>query len=221
EDPSNKATAGSPDYLTANGKPVQNCVIANGTYVGRGSTQKAGFNMRAGFGGEVLNNVVVQAKDALKIDPETTLETDGWDARSRAILGEVKVRSNTFYGNGTNSLTYTQTATNTNYAGVDTATTNIVLGTFNTATSGWNNSTNNPNFKATAFSNVSTYVNPVGPQTGLPGTTWGSVAALPNNPFFTVTGNRGAFSTDKTANLWTNGWTALNVSGVLVSKGNL
>jgi len=202
---SKNGSSGGVDFMTDTGLPYQNCVITNGTFVGRGASVslKDGIRMRAGFGGEVLNNIVIQTAKGVRIDAITGIETAAYGAQIRALADEIKFRSNTLFNNTNNTLTFTANST-----------------TWNSATAGWNNLTSNPNYKATAFSDVSTYVNPVGPQSGLP-SAFGTVAALPNNPFFTVTTYRGAFSTSLTTALWTNGWTALNKAGVLVSKGNL
>jgi hypothetical protein len=203
------ANGGGVDYMTSNGIPFAHSVIANGTFVGRGTGIRTGLRMRAGFGGEVLNNIVVQAKEGIRIDPETGIESDGFDARSRAILGELTFRGNTLFNNTNNDLSFTQASP-----------ANFVAGTFDTTTAGWNNlNASNPGFKAF---DVTSYVNPVGVQTGMGGTpaAFSNVATLPNNAFFTTVAYRGAFSTSKLVDLWTNNWTALNKRGVLVSKGN-
>lgn len=209
DEDSKNGSSGGVNYLTANGKPVSNSIITNGTFVGRATGSGTGLRMRAGFGGQILNNVVVQSNQGIRMDAEAGIETDGFDVRSRAILGEVQFLSNTLFNNTVNALSFTQSAPN------------AITGTYDTATSAYNNrSTVNPGFKAF---DVNSYVNPVGLQTGMGGvpTAFNAVAALPNNPAFTNVAYRGAFSTSKTADLWTNGWTALNKRGVLVSKGNL
>lgn len=204
EDPTNGSSGAS--RMTANGRPFHYSVIANLTGVGRGVSN--GIRMRAGFGGEVLNNIVVNAATGIRIDAEVGSENDGFDSRTRAVLGEIVFRGNTFFGNtAANSLSFTNVG--------------AVAGSFDTATSGWGNSTANPGFK-TFNVNTANGVNPVPLQTGQGGNP-GAVAspqALPNHPLFAVTSYRGAFSSVKTATLWTTGWTALNKRGILVSRGD-
>lgn len=209
EDPTNGSSGAS--RMTANGRPFQYCVISNLTGVGRaalGGTAGNGIRMRAGFGGEVLNSLVVGCNQAFRIDAATGSETDGFDARTRALTGEIVLRSNTANGNTANTLSFTKS-------------TGSVTGTFDTTTSGWNNSVASPGFKAWNLA-AANGVNPVALQTGQGGSpaSLTPVAALPNSPFFATVTYRGAFPSVKTSDLWTTGWTALNKRGVLVTRGN-
>ncbi|MDF3058721.1 MAG: Por secretion system C-terminal sorting protein [Rariglobus sp.] len=203
EDPSNGSATAT--KVTTNHRPYAYSVISNGTWVGRGAGVKTGLRMRAGFGGEVLNNVIIQANQGVKIDDVASAgESESDDARTRAVIGELVFTNNTLFGNTTNSQSFTEDSI-----------------TWDSTTTAYSNKTTNPGFKPFSVTTASG-VNPVGLQTGMSGAvgSFTTIAALPNNPAFVATTYRGAFSTSKTTDLWTNSWTALNKRGVLVSKGN-
>lgn len=207
EDSAN-GSAGGTDRMTVDGRPYQASVIANGTWVGRGTAVREGLRMRAGFGGQILNNLVVQGVSAYRVDAATGIESDGFDCRTKALTGDLYVAGNTANDNTNNSTTFTKS-------------TGAVQGTYSTAAAALKNGTADIGFKPFAY-NTSKGVNPVPLRTGQGGSlaAIGNLASIPNNPFLTTTTFRGAFSSTGTASLWTNGWTALNKRGILVNNGN-
>jgi hypothetical protein len=207
EDSANGGSGGA-DRMTVDGRPYQSSIVANGTWIGRGTGVREGLRMRAGFGGRVLNNLVSGAVSAYRIDAITGIETDGFDSRTKALTAELFIGGNTANDCTNVSTTFTKSS-------------GTVQGTYTTTTAALVNRTADIGFKPFDV-NVANGVNPVSGRPGQGGSpaAVGNPVALPNNPFLTTTTFRGAFSTAGGSALWTNGWTALNKRGILVNTGN-
>ncbi|MCU0793025.1 MAG: hypothetical protein MUE42_09285 [Opitutaceae bacterium] len=184
--------------VTANFKPLQYGVVSNFTVVNRGAG--IGLNPRSGYGGEVLNGIVTGAATGVTIAASATGESSFNSAQSRALAGELVFKSVTVNGN---------TAAGGTFSGFDMFA--------NTPVGNTSNSTANPGFRAFNHA-VAKGINPVPLRSGAGGSpaAIGTVAAVPAG-MNTVT-YRGAFPATN-GSLWTTGWTALNLRGILVSTG--
>lgn len=186
--------------VTSNFKPLQYGVVSNFTIVNRGSG--IGANPRSGFGGEVLNGIITGAATGVTISAHTaSVESSVNSAQTRALAGELVFKSVTVNGN---------TAAGGTFSGFDMFS--------NTPIGNTSNSILSPGLKS--FSHTTPNgINPVpNAAGGASPFAIAQTAAVPNG-LSTVT-YRGAFNTSLTSNLWTTGWTALNIRGILVDKGN-
>ena len=199
--------------VSDDGRPLTYAQIANFTLIGHdvGHAGSA-MRLRQGFGGDIFNSIVANVdNNVLRIENTGTANAAlaGYpSARSedRVAAGTLNLFSVSFYGigAGNDALDNAIIANNTTLAP---GASNNVLGALTAAAFGANNPANggvtgtspmNPvPFSAAVTTNVASY-----------GAT-----------FFDSVNYRGAFPRSPSATLWTNGWTALNKTGFLVSNG--
>ena len=194
--------------VTSDFKPLQYGVVSNFTIVNRGAG--IGANARSGFGGEILNGIITGAANGVTISSFATTgtapnitptESVVNSAQTRALAGELVFKSVTVNGNTAAGGTFT----------------NFDMFS-NTPVGNTGNSTASPGFKAfshTAQNGINPVPNAAGGASPL---AIAQAAAVPNG--LSSVSYRGAFNTSLSANLWTTGWTALNIRGILVDKGN-
>lgn len=183
--------------VTSDFKPLQYGVVSNFTIVNRGSG--IGINPRSGFGGETLNGIVTGAATGVTIAAHGTGESSVNSAQTRALAGELVFKSVTVNGN---------TAAGGTFSGFDMFA--------NTPVGNTNNGVLSPGFR-TFDHTIANGINPVPLRNGGSPASIANTAAVPAG-LSTVT-YRGAFNSSAAASLWTTGWTALNIRGVLVDTG--
>jgi hypothetical protein len=187
-------------------------VIYNATYIGGGelnTRSTEAFRIRDNWGGAYYNSIFADFKgDAIEI------ELDGLDRLN--IDGEVIFHETTWFGfGGADTAAAYGKAQDSGIGALDAANELVVDGI-------WNDSTNrilDPDF-ATFNRRLANGVNPVptlNAGTANNGTSFGESET---STFFDNVAYKGAFPTDKTATLWTTGWTALNKRGILVDRGD-
>lgn len=197
-------------------------LIYNVTGIGGGpnglssdSGDQRAFRLRHNFGGYIFNSIIAEFKGkAVRCDGSASLGTTD-STRWRVDNGELAIDNCIFW--------------NFQYTGDPVAPTNTAAGLanssyeekfFNGTVSTLANSIINPGFEPQSYFTTNG-VNPVPLRPGF----GGGGAVITNlepytSAFFTSVGYKGAFSNTQTSTLWTTGWTALNVSGVLVDYGN-
>ncbi len=184
--------------VTANFKPLQYSAISNMTVVNRGAG--IGIQARSAFGGEIYNSIVTGAATGITVSAHTGSESASNSSQARALRGELVFKSNTVFGNGVAGGSFTN------------------FNLFNDLPAGnTGNVQLSPGFRAFDHT-VANGINPVPLLNGGDTAAVGNVAPLGYG--FQPVGYRGAFNPQPSALLWTTGWTALNIRGVLVDTGN-
>jgi hypothetical protein len=184
--------------VTANFKPLQYSAISNMTVVNRGAG--IGIQARSAFGGEIFNSIVTGAATGITVTGAATGESANNSSQARALRGELVFKGNTVHGN-------------TNAGGTFTSFDLFA----NTPAGNTGNVTLSPGFRAFDHT-VANGINPVPLLNG--GDTAAVANVAPLGYGFQPVGYRGAFNPQPSALLWTTGWTALNLRGVLVDSGN-
>lgn len=205
----NDATLG-----TAFSIPKTYAVVYNATYIGNPNKATEPFRIRDNWGGEYHNSIFADFGGSDGIE----LEADG---EARFLAGEVIFSGNTFYAadGSTTPADYGKSAS----GGVVETAIDALFGAFGSATL---NPLVNPNFPSMNRREVSvdasTGVNPVAPlgQATANNGNGGAFGDPETSTFFDDVSYKGAFNTTSSATLWTTGWTALNLRGILVDRGD-
>ncbi|WP_269524768.1 hypothetical protein [Coraliomargarita parva] len=194
--------------------PKTYAVVYNATYIGNPNKATEPFRIRDNWGGEYHNSIFADFGGSDGIE----LESDG---EARFTAGEVIFSGNTFYAadGSTTAADYGKAVT----AGVETILDATFSSTFATTTM---NFLANPSFPSMNRREVSvdasTGVNPVAPlaQATANNGLGGAFGVQETATFFDDVAYKGAFDTTAASTLWTTGWTALNIRGILVDRGD-
>lgn len=200
--------------------PKTYAVVYNATYIGnpnKSSTEP--FRIRDNWGGEYHNSIFTDFGGS---DKGIELEADG---EARFAAGEVIFSGNTFYNGGsTTASEYGKAATTS----IDTALDSTFSTTFSTATLNLIKdpalrSLNRRDTTADGSGSAAAGVNPTSTDAQARANigTGGAFGVVPTATFFDSSPNyKGAFPYGTSETLWTTGWTALNIRGVLVDRAD-
>ena len=207
------AETGSP--VTATLRPFAYPTIYNATFIGGGTTGAGDSAVRArnDFGGQIFNSIFANF-------PGTALDIDnssvpGADSQSRFNAGTLVFRNNVWWNFNWTGAAFTNTASGLADSAFEEAAFD------GTSTFSTNNQIVSPGFVSLSQS-AEDGLNPVPLQVfSVPSL----LAVTTNNETYTTTffnpvGYKGAFSNAGTDMLWTTGWTAMNLRGILVDFGN-
>ncbi|MDX1940342.1 MAG: T9SS type A sorting domain-containing protein, partial [Saprospiraceae bacterium] len=200
----------TPDDLT----PFSNPTIYNWTHIGSGigatASNPIGWLFRAGTAGTVANSIVTAQKGkVLEVQDKNAGTNDSYEKLKN---GSLKILNNVFYGNGSN-------------AGINATSTGIIRVTSGqptqdeaTPTTLINHlTTNQTSLESAGIRSISRIQDgKLDPRPSANGSAYTTpLAALPaNDPFFTMTSYKGAFSADE-AQMWLEGWSTLDRNGHL------
>lgn len=200
--------------VSDDGRPFTYAQIANFTLIGNQEQSGRGMRLRQGFGGDIYNTIVANVPgEGIRVDATGTANaaTFGYPSmlsEDRVAAGTLNLVSTSWYGIGTLGNDSLDADMINNVTASAPGCVNNVSGALATPQFGGNNP---------AFGDVlqtGNILNPVPFNTVV-----NSNVANPGNNFFDQVNFRGAFQRVPNADLWTNGWTALNKNGELVNSG--
>lgn len=194
-------------------------VVYNATYIGNPNKTTEAFRLRDNWGGEYHNSIFTGfgGSDAIE------LEGDG---ESRFLAGEIIFSGNTFYdaNKGLTAANYGKSASG---GATEIAIDAQFSSTFSGAT---NNLLKDPAIRsvdrrdstADGSESSSKGVNPAASngQARANNGTGGALGVPETSTFFTDVNYKGAFTGTTSVTYWTTGWTALNLRGILVDRGD-
>lgn len=194
-------------------------VVYNATYIGNPNKGTEAFRMRDNFGGEYHNSIFTGfgGSDAVE------LEADG---ESRFLTGEIILSGNTFYdaNKGLTASSYGKTASG---GATETVLDSQFGSSFATTTLNFLKnpllrSVNRRDTTADGSGSSTAGVNPAAADGQARANTGagGAFGVTETSTFFEDVNYKGAFTGSTSSTYWTTGWTALNLRGILVDRGD-